>query len=148
MIAEAAALAILLIDPPLAADAATAPAAAAAASCFAPAAVAAEAAAAAAAVCGATMGLVLAAATSEPGIAPYTNVDGGNKYEDNTAPVTSIVINNTKSSRSEVVSEINEFITDSSDIFILSKIFFLYLQLLFILNPDGGHPESPTSTYD
>ena len=122
MIAEAAALAILLIDPPLAADAATAPAAAAAASCFAPAAVAAEA-AAAAAVCGATMGLVLAAATSEPGIAPYTNVDGGNKYEDNTAPVTSIVINNTKSSRSEVVSEINEFITDSSDIFILSKIF-------------------------
>ena len=122
MIAEAAALAILLIDPPLAADAATAPAAAAAASCFAPAAVAAEA-AAAAAVCGATMGLVLAAATSEPGIAPYTNVDGGNKYEDNTAPVTSIVINNTKSSLSEVVSEINEFITDSSDIFILSKIF-------------------------
>src|SRR5690242_19979955 len=122
MIAEAAALAILLIDPPLAADAATAPAAAAAASCFAPAAVAAEA-AAAAAVCGATMGLVLAAATSEPGIAPYTNVDGGNKYEDNTAPVTSMVINNTKSSRSEVVSEINEFITDSSDIFILSKIF-------------------------
>src|SRR6476646_188903 len=107
MIAEAAALAILLIDPPLAADAATAPAAAAAASCFAPAAVAAEAA---------------AAATSEPGIAPYTNVDGGNKYEDNTAPVTSMVINNTKSSRSEVVSEINEFITDSSDIFILSKI--------------------------
>ena len=122
MIAEAAALAILLIDPPLAADAATAPAAAAAASCFAPAAVAAEA-AAAAAVCGATMGLVLAAATSEPGIAPYTNVDGGNKYEDNTAPVTSMVINNTKSSRSEVLSEINEFITDSSDIFILSKIF-------------------------
>lgn len=123
MIAEAAALAILLIDPPLAADAATAPAAAAAASCFAPAAVAAEA-AAAAAVCGATMGLVLAAAaTSEPGIAPYTNVDGGNKYEDNTAPVISIVINNTKSSLSEVVSEINEFITDSSDIFILSKIF-------------------------
>ena len=121
MIAEAAALAILLIDPPLAADAATAPAAAAAASCFAPAAVAAEA-AAAAAVSGATMGLVLAAATSEPGIAPYTNVDGGNKYEDNTAPVTSIVINNTKSSLSEVVSEINEFITDSSDIFILSKI--------------------------
>jgi len=124
MIAEAAALAILLIDPPLAADAATAPAAAAAASCFAPAAVAAEA-AAAAAVCGATMGLILAAAaaaTSEPGIAPYTNVDGGNKYEDNTAPVTSMVINNTKSSRSEVLSEINEFITDSSDIFILSKI--------------------------
>lgn len=118
MIAEAAALAILLIDPPLAADAATAPAAAAAASCFAPAAVAAEAAAAAD-----VSGLVLAAATSEPGIAPYTNVDGGNKYEDNTAPVTSIVINNTKSSLSEVVSEINEFITDSSDIFILSKIF-------------------------
>jgi hypothetical protein len=120
MIAEAAALAILLIDPPLAADAATAPAAAAAASCFAPAAVAAEAAAAAA-----VSGLVLAAAaaTSEPGIAPYTNVDGGNKYEDNTAPVTSIVINNTKSSLREVVSEINEFITDSSDIFILSKIF-------------------------
>jgi hypothetical protein len=120
MIAEAAALAILLIDPPLAADAATAPAAAAAASCFAPAAVAAEAAAAAA-----VSGLVLAAAaaTSEPGIAPYTNVDGGNKYEDNTAPVTSIVINNTKSALREVVSEINEFITDSSDIFILSKIF-------------------------
>lgn len=122
MIAVAAALAILLIDPPLAADAATAPAAAAAASCFAPAAVAAEA-AAAAAVCGATVGLILAAATNELGIAPYTNVDGGNKYEDNTAPVTSIVINNTKSSLSEVVSEINEFITDSSDIFILSKIF-------------------------
>ena len=118
MIAEAAALAILLIDPPLAADAATAPAAAAAASCFAPATVAAEAAAAAA-----VSGLVFAAATREPGIAPYTNVDGGNKYEDNTAPVTSIVINNTKSSLSEVVSEINEFITDSSDIFILSKIF-------------------------
>jgi hypothetical protein len=107
MIAEPAAEAILLIDPPLAADAATAPAAAAAASCFAPAAVAAEA-AAAAAVSGATMGLVLAAGTAEPGIAPYTRVDGGNKYEDDTAPVTSIVINNTKSSLSEVVSEIQK----------------------------------------
>src|SRR5690349_4015595 len=83
--AELAAAAIFAIDPPLAADAATAPAAAAAASCFAPAAIAADAAADAAVVAVEGIG----AATE----APYTICDEDNIDADEIDPAISIDIN-------------------------------------------------------